>query len=169
MSTPEEIIADLRAQILALQKPKRVPRVPCPFVTLKKNQCKKFCAEGQETCKVHSAPPKPRPAPKPRPVRVHCTGTNIRGNPCKEKCLEGQGFCARHDPANPPPERPKKSKAKKVAPVHAHALGEEPLVPCELCETHGDLFDPEVTEAFMVGSWNMDDEAVAEMLTALKI
>jgi len=154
---------------LAPKAPQEVQeKVLCSFITLKNNRCKKFCLPDAETCKVHhEAAPRTTRAPRP-PPRAPCTGLNIRGNPCKEKCLEGQGFCARHDPeVTKAPSTKKAAKAKRPAPVHTHALGVEPLVPCELCETHGDIFDPRVTGATMVAEW--DDEAIDSMLDALRL
>lgn len=77
----------------------------------------------------------------------------MRGNACKRKCLENQTYCERHDPSLPPKQTQKKAK-KKVVPEHNHGIGEKPVVPCGLCETHGDMFDPGVTDARWV------DEAV---------
>ena len=53
----EEENNDLKAQI----KPKKVKsvRTRCPCMTAKGTQCRKFCVEGGDTCKVHSKPLKP--------------------------------------------------------------------------------------------------------------
>lgn len=94
---------------------------------------------------MHGKPRKEKPPPKPKPIKVHCTGLNMRGNPCKGKVLPGCTYCERHDPSLPVKE--KKGKKKKVVPEHNHGVGVEPLVPCQLCETHGDIFDLGVTDA----------------------
>jgi hypothetical protein len=69
----------------------------------------------------------------------------MRGNPCKRKVLPDCTYCERHDPRNLPKEVKKKPK-KKQTPQHNHGVGEKPVVPCGLCETHGDVFDPGVTD-----------------------
>lgn len=134
----------LRAQ-LEPKVPKKPIKQPCPGVTSKGIPCKKYCAPNLTTCKVHGAPPKPPKTPKEKPKKVNCTGTNMRGNACKGKCVPDQTYCERHDPKAPPKQTQKKKK--KVAPEHNHRIGVEPLVPCSLCETHGDMFDGGVTEA----------------------
>jgi hypothetical protein len=142
----------LRAQLAVLQaeldqlRPKAKPaKTPCPHITSKGVPCKKYCAPGLQTCKVHSKPPKVKPPPKPKPVKVSCTGVNLRGNPCKRKCVPGQTHCERHDPSLPV-KTPMKKHKKKEPPKHNHGVGEKPVVPCGLCETHGDVFDPGVTD-----------------------
>jgi hypothetical protein len=145
-------IESLKAQLAQLQPKAKPERIPCPRVTSKNSPCKKYCVPGEQTCKVHGAPPKPPKTPKPKVVKQHCTGTNMRGNPCKGKVLTDCTYCERHDPEAPPKQTQKKKK--KVAPEHTHRIGVEPLVPCSLCETHGDMFDGGVTEAKWV------DEAV---------
>ena len=137
-------IESLRAQLAALQPPKKPVRIPCPHVTSKNSQCKKYCVPGARTCKVHGKPPKPPKTPKEKPVKQHCTGLNMRGNPCKGKVVPGCTWCERHDPALPPKVLTKKVK-KKVVPEHNHGIGEVSLT-CGLCETHGDIFDEGVTE-----------------------
>jgi len=138
-------IESLKAQLAALQPPKKPPKTPCPHSTSKGVPCKKYCAPGLETCKVHGKPRKEKPPPKEKPKKVHCTGLNMRGNPCKGKCVSGETYCERHDPKAPPKQTQKKKK--KGVPEHNHGVGVEPLVPCELCETHGNIFDLGVTDA----------------------
>lgn len=137
-----------RTQLVSLQpKTKQKPeRVPCPHVTSKGSPCKKYCAPDIGTCKVHSKPMKEKAPPKPKFSRPKCTGINMRGNPCKGKCMEDQTYCERHDPNLAPKEKTKKSK-KKDTPLHNHLVGVEPLVQCELCDTHGDMFDMSITDA----------------------
>jgi hypothetical protein len=142
----------LRAQLAVLQaeldqlRPRTKPvKTPCPHVTSKGVPCKKYCATGLQTCKVHSKPPKTKPPPKEKPKKVQCTGVNMRGNPCKRKVLPDCTHCERHDPKNLPKQAQKKVKNKQP-PKHTHCVGEKPVVPCGLCETHGDVFDPGVTD-----------------------
>lgn len=142
-------IESLKEQLKVLQPKVKPAKQPCPHTTSKGSPCKKYCAPGLETCKVHGKPRKEKPPPKVKPVRQHCTGLNLRGNPCKRKCLPGETYCERHDP-KAPPKPPVKKQKNKVAPRHNHGIGEVPVVPCGLCGTHGDLFDPGVTEATWV-------------------
>ena len=139
-------IETLKEQLTALQPKVKPTRTPCPHSTSKGTPCKKYCVDGQQTCKVHGKPRKEKPPPKEKPVKQKCTGLNMRGNPCKRKCVSGETYCERHDPSLPPKVLTKKGKGKKVVPEHDHGVGEESQT-CQLCETHGDIFDEGVTEA----------------------
>ena len=141
----KEQLAALKDQLAALQPKVKPAKTPCPHITSKGVPCKKYCAPGLQTCKVHSKPPKTKPPPKEKPKKISCTGLNMRGNPCKRKCVPGQTHCERHDPSLPPKQAQKKVKNKQP-PKHTHGVGEKPVVPCGLCETHGDVFDPGVTD-----------------------
>ena len=126
-------------------KPKKEKpiRVQCPCKTAKGTQCRKFCIDGANTCKVHSKPLKSVKTPKPPRIKKQmCTGINIRGNPCRNKCIEEQTYCERHDPNAPPIVKKTKRNKKRETPMHTHAPDEKPTVRCILCETHGDMFDP---------------------------
>jgi hypothetical protein len=128
-------------------KPKKEKpvKICCPFITAKGTQCRKFCVEGMKTCKVHSKPLKPpKPAKAPRAKKQCCTGINIRGNPCRNKCLEGKTHCERHDPDNPPVVKKTKRNKKRQQQMHNHTPDEIPKMRCLLCETHGDMFDPNI-------------------------
>ena len=176
METPQPTEIDLlRAEIETLRKeneelksrvkPKKVKpvKIKCPFITAKGEQCRKFCAEGMQTCKVHSRPLKPPKEPKPpRPKRQACTGINIRGNPCRRKCLEGKTYCERHDPDNPIVPKKTKRALKKTTPVHNHLPGEKPETPCVLCQTHGDMFDMNVTTVQYVETPGEDGMTLSE-------
>ena len=133
-----------RTQLVKYQPKVKPAKTQCPRSTSKGIPCKKYCAPGLNTCKVHGKPLKPAKTPKPKVVTQQCTGTNMRGNPCKGKCVPDQTYCERHDPSMPVKE--KKGKKKKVVPEHNHGIGEKPTVPCGLCDTHGDMFDGGVTE-----------------------
>lgn len=123
----------------------------CPFTTAKGTECKKNCLPGEKSCKVHLNPTKhSMKVKKVRPVKVCCTGINIRGNPCKNKVIPGETFCIKHDPSLPKPEKKSARKKNKNTPFHNHKIGEEPMIPCQLCETHGDIFNPKVTESIWV-------------------
>lgn len=127
------------------QKKEKPIRVQCPFKTAKGSQCRKFCMDGFETCKVHSKPLKFKKVIKaPRVKRPACTGINIRGNPCRNKCLNDKTYCERHDPDAPPTIKKTKRNKKRETPMHTHAPGEFPTGRCILCETHGDMFDPSI-------------------------
>lgn len=145
-------INELKNQIENLKKhvkPKKEkpPRVQCPFKTAKGSQCRKYCMDGAETCKVHSKPLKAKKVTKiPRAKRQACTGINIRGNPCRNKCLEGKTYCERHDPDALPTTKKTKRNKKRETPMHTHAPGENPTERCILCETHGDMFDPHIVD-----------------------
>jgi len=101
--------------------------------------------------------------PKRRSVtteKVQCAAIAASsGNRCKCRVKEGKTVCEKHD--KPPPstsdvQPPKKipkvkkvtKKAKRPTPMHNHPIGEPPSegVTCELCEAHGDIFDPGVAD-----------------------
>ena len=149
---------ELRKEVESLRdgkqkKKPKVEKIRCPCMTAKGVQCSKYCMEGANTCKVHSRPAKPPKQPKPpRAKKQCCTFLNMRGNPCKRKCIDGQTFCERHDPSLPVVQKKVKRNVKKNVPVHNHAPGEIPNVPCMLCGTHGDMFNSaligDITEVF---------------------
>lgn len=110
--------------------------------------------------------PKKRETPKvPVVPRVQCTAIAASsGNRCKCRAKEGKDVCEKHDKkrqveattsSEPMPSVPKKKSrvkkavVKKVVPVHNHPIGEPPGedVVCELCENHGDIFDPDIADA----------------------
>jgi len=98
---------------------------------------------------------------KPKEPTEKCVCKTIKGTPCKNSRLPGKDVCAKHintkEPVAststaPPPQkkmRTKKPVVKKVVPVHNHPIGQPPEegVICELCETHGDLLDPDMPDA----------------------
>ena len=110
--------------------------------------------------------PKKRCSTKPPPEpRVQCTAIAASsGLRCKCKAKNGKTVCEKHDKPSPPQQastssagpstqkkkpRVKKSAKKKEAPVHNHPIGEPPSegVVCQLCENHGDIFDPGAADA----------------------
>ena len=105
-----------------------------------------------------------KPPPTPR---TQCTAIAASsGLRCKCKAKIGKTVCEKHDKPPPPQQastssagtstqkkkpRVKKSakKKKKEVPVHNHPIGEPPKegTVCQLCENHGDIFDPGTADA----------------------
>ena len=84
----EEELAAAQAEIVALRAPKqpKPTKVPCPGMTGKGMQCKKYCMPNETTCKVHGREivhKAPKVPTKPKPTKKVCTGLNMRGNTCK--------------------------------------------------------------------------------------
>ena len=75
IETLKAALAEAHAEIAALkEKPQaktKPVKVPCPCLTVKGHPCKKFCPDGEETCKVHARTPaiKKNP-PNPRGFSV---------------------------------------------------------------------------------------------------
>lgn len=122
----------------------------------------------QTAATVPLPPPAPEAPPvkekKKRQVKVKpadqlCTGKTAKGEACKfaVKC---DGLCGIHlrqlnkDTTKETAKAPKKSKKVKEVPVHTHPLSEEADDTCVLCETQGNIMEPELTKA--------EFEAVAE-------
>lgn len=111
--------------------------------------------------------PKAPKAPKaPKVEKPPCQATTAKGEPCpKRACADSDTLCAAHlKQSQRPPKAPKAAKAPAKEPKapakpekrlaeHAHAIGEPAPAgePCELCETHGDAFDADLTEADFEG------------------
>lgn len=110
--------------------------------------------------------PKRTGATQKKPVadRVQCKAIAASsGNRCKCRAKDGKDVCDKHDRQHasppqtsecPPPDQKKKPRVKKPVikkpvPVHNHPIGEPPGdgIVCELCEQHGDIFDPDVVDA----------------------
>ena len=103
--------------------------------------------------------PKKRCSTKPPPEpKVQCSAiAATSGLRCKRCALDGKTVCAMHDKPStsntqPAPKRKpkvKKTKQKKPIPTHNHPIGEPPRegTVCELCESHGDIFDPGTADA----------------------
>tara|TARA_R110002072_G_scaffold197473_1_gene355113 strand:- start:1390 stop:2277 length:888 start_codon:yes stop_codon:yes gene_type:complete len=106
---------------------------------------------------------KPREVKPVDPTKNMCTGLTAKGQPCKFAALPGMEICGIHNRklngAPPPPPAaegstptpaPVKVKAPKKAPkvdqVHNHPVGEKAEEICQLCESHGDLTDPGLTD-----------------------
>lgn len=136
---------------------------------------RKCCPESPDTfCSTHLAQslkePKVKapPAPSKKAMRAQvpvCSGKTAKGEACTRKCCpESDTFCSTHlaqslKPAKQKAEKkaaaaaadkkPKKSSAsassQKPVPTHNHALTEEVEANCDLCQTHGNAADPELT------------------------
>jgi len=104
----------------------------------------------QTQTQTQTQPRKNKKVPSVIEQRESCSGTTAKGTRCKNMC-EHDGKCRMH--ANQTVDqtvvrqKPKKQKKVKIQlPRHTHAPGEEPAVYCQLCQTHGDILDPELPE-----------------------
>ena len=96
--------------------------------------------------------PKPitkKPSKVPKEPKLICSMMTAKGNKCTKPCVPGETCCTLHVKMRdkPPPietkkKRPVLKKKKRDVPVHNHKPGETPIDTCELCESHGDIFDP---------------------------
>ena len=90
-----------------------------------------------------------------------CEGVTGKGTPCKNSAVDGAKYCRMHGREKVEIKRvrvKKEVKLKKIQPEHNHQLGELPLTPCLLCETHGDVLDPELPNAKFEGDTiSLDD------------
>lgn len=87
-------------------------------------------------------------AARPGVPKIPCKGTTAKGTPCRNRCLPDSEFCRMHRdrPApvpKPPKEKKTKAKTKKPAPEHVH---DQPGTSCQLCESHGDVTNPDMPE-----------------------
>lgn len=113
----------------------------------------------QETPAAPQVKEKKKRQIKEKPADQLCTGKTAKGEPCKfaVKC---DGLCGIHlrqlnkDTTKDNTKVPKKSKKVTEAPKHTHPLTEEADDTCKLCETQGNVMEPELTKA--------EFEAVAE-------
>ena len=90
------------------------------------------------------------PAP---PLRGKCEGLTGKGTQCRNRASPDSCYCRMHGERPPRPPKPERAppKPKKVQPEHNHGIGEEPIEPCPLCATHGDVWDPGLTECRFIG------------------
>jgi hypothetical protein len=91
-------------------------------------------------------------------VQVICEGVTGKGNACRNKACPGTKFCKMHaeskqrvEKKEKKPREKKDPKPKKIQPEHTHEIGEEPSEPCPLCNTHGDVLNPELPDATFDG------------------
>jgi hypothetical protein len=85
-----------------------------------------------------------------------CEGVTGKGGQCRNRAVPGGTYCRMHgERVARPPKVAKVAKVakkpKKVQPEHTHGVGEEASEPCPLCVTHGDVWDPILTECQFIG------------------
>jgi hypothetical protein len=99
-----------------------------------------------------------------------CEGVTGKGTPCKNSAVDGAKYCRMHGREKVEIKRvrvKKEVKPKKIQPEHNHQLGELPLTRCLLCETHGDVLDPELPNAKFEGDTiSLDDGNQARPLSS---
>jgi len=93
---------------------------------------------------VMASQEKARKPRKVNPDKVMCKGVTAKGQPCKFAAQTGCEFCKKHSEEgnNKAPKAPKAQKA----PEHNHTPGEVPTEVCGVCESHGDITKPGLTE-----------------------
>ena len=98
-----------------------------------------------------------------------------KGHKCTKPCTPGEKYCTLHIkmhekqkclpvPTEPKKKRPILKKKKKEVPLHNHKPGELPTETCELCETHGDIFDPDMPNSEFEESQDDGDISIEEKL-----
>ena len=123
---------------------------------------------------------KPKPITKksskvPKEPKIECSAMTAKGYKCTKPCTSGQKYCTLHIkmhekqkclpvPTEPKKKRPILKKKKKEVPVHNHKPGELPTETCELCETHGDIFDPDMPDSEFEESQDNGDISIEEKL-----
>jgi len=143
----------------------------CQAKTAKGDDCpRKTCAESDELCAMHLKQSQKtvnteKKLKAPMKEVSKCQAKTAKGDDCPRKtCAESDEFCATHLKQSQKPKvekkpkesKPKESKAKKskkevkkIA-AHNHELSEkvEESVAenCDLCQTHGNTLDPELTD-----------------------
>jgi hypothetical protein len=109
------------------QKAPGVPKVRCSAIAASSgNRCKCRAKEGKDVCDKHE-----KQRQKQQSQQASTSSPQVTGSPTPKK-----------------KPRLKKDANKKIAPIHNHPIGEPPRdgVICELCENHGDIFDPNVAD-----------------------
>ena len=118
----------------------------CTALTAKGSRCKKGCLDGTNTCKMHANKTGTLP---PENVRVNDdTEDNNNDNETPNQSSQSNGG-TRPRPKLKPKLKTKSGGKKSVSkkpdpPKHNHLPGEIPTEPCELCDTHGDVTDPDL-------------------------
>ena len=83
-----------------------------------------------------------------------CEGVTGKGTQCRNRASPDSCYCRMHGERPPKPPRVVKAKKvvkpKKIQPEHNHSVGEVG-VGCPLCATHGDVWDPNLTECRFIG------------------
>lgn len=100
---------------------------------------------------------------KPRAEREQCCALTAKGTQCKNKAIN-DGHCKMHinqgeRKIEPKVKKQKKTKTKPKPPTHNHPPGLRTAY-CQLCETHGNIMDPELPnrefEIIATGRTTMD-------------
>ena len=118
----------------------------CTALTAKGSRCKKGCLDGTNTCKMHTNKTGTLP---PENVRVNDdTEDNNNDNETPNQSSQTNDG-TRPRPKLKPKLKTKSGGKKSVSkkpdpPKHNHLPGEIPTEPCELCDTHGDVTDPDL-------------------------
>jgi len=112
----------------------------CTALTAKGSRCKKGCLDGTNTCKMHANKTVTLP---PENVCVNdYAEDNNNDNETPNQSSQSNGGTR---PKLKSKSGGKKSVSKKPdPPKHNHLPGEIPTEPCELCDTHGDVTDPDL-------------------------
>jgi len=119
--------------------------------------------------------PKKTVVPVTKEPKVVCSMMTAKGNQCTKPCIQGETCCTLHmkmrdkksNTEQTVKKRPVLKKKKKDVPVHNHKPGETPIETCELCETHGDIFDPDMPDTEFEESQDNDmsiEEKLRKML-----
>jgi hypothetical protein len=82
-------------------------------------------------------------AQKPKPDKVMCKGITAKGQPCKFGACGPEGLCKKHLQAQQKEGTAPRKTAKVQKPRHEH-LVEEEAETCQVCETHGNVTNPEM-------------------------
>jgi len=118
----------------------------CTALTAKGSRCKKGCLDGTNTCKMHANKTVTLP---PENVCVNdYAEDNNNDNETPNQSSQSNGG-TRPRPKLKPKLKSKSGGKKSVSkkpdpPKHNHLPGEIPTEPCELCDTHGDVTDPDL-------------------------
>jgi hypothetical protein len=117
----------------------------CTALTAKGSRCKKGCLDGTNTCKMHT---NKTGTPPPENVRVNDDTEDNNDNETPNQSSQTNDG-TRPRPKLKPKLKTKSGGKKSVSkkpdpPKHNHLPGEIPTEPCELCDTHGDVTDPDL-------------------------
>ena len=168
MSLARDFIDSYKDLVPAPKKSQTFP--PCSALTAKGEPCprrcctespEKFCASHlAQSLKEPKAEPKKQISKKAASAQLPlCSGKTAKNEACTRKCcVESDVFCAAHlaqslkapkasgSKKAPAAKKPKAVKPVKPVPTHNHALKEEVEADCDLCQSHGNAADPELTE-----------------------
>jgi hypothetical protein len=147
------------------------------FVNMHSELARKFFTEYKQPAKQHQMAvnlneveeeievqkkPKQKKAVGGVTEKKMCSGVTAKGKACGNKCFDGGDYCRVHQKVadkaggskagatkkkTEPKKKTKETKQQKVVPVHNHALIEEMVEDCDLCETQGNAMNPELQAA----------------------